>query len=81
MPKLNKRIEIEKKQMEILEDLFKHYWWNVRGFGYRCNNSEELEKEMLALALKPFLDNQIRKPQSKMKIDIMKKLKEVKQDA
>ena len=71
----NNKQEIENKNKEILEDIFQHYWWNIRGFSYRVNNSEEMEKEMLALALEPLLNNQIRKPQSKIKINTLNKLK------
>ena len=65
-------------KQEILKNIFEHYWWNIRGFSYRCNNSEDLEKEMLALALEPFLEGKIRKPQSKVKINVLKKLKDEK---
>ena len=60
----------EKTKQEILKSIFEHYWWNIRGFGYRCNNDENLEREMLALALEPYLENNIRKPQSKIKVDM-----------
>ena len=62
-------------KQEILTNIFEHYWWNIRGFSYRCNNSEDSEKEMLALALEPFLEGEIRKPQSKVKIDVLEELK------
>ena len=58
----------EKKKEDILEAIFEHYWWNIRGFSYRINNDETHEREIIASALEPFLENSLRKGQSKIKV-------------
>lgn len=69
-------LQKEKNKKEILDIIFDHYWWNTKGFSYRCNNSEEEIKEIIALALEPILNNDIRAPQSKTKINIIGKIKD-----
>ena len=60
----------EEKKKNILEAIFEHYWWNVRGFSYRVSNDESIEREVIASALEPFLENNLRKGQSKVKVNV-----------
>ena len=60
----------EKKKENILDAIFEHYWWNIRGFSYRVSNDENIEKEVIASALEPFLEDSLRKGQSKVRITV-----------
>ena len=65
---MNNQQKEDIRNQKILDAIFEHYWWNIRGFSYRCNNGESQEKEVLALAIEPFLKDELRKPQSKERI-------------
>ena len=53
------REQEEKKLLTPFEVIWENYWWNIRNFSYRVNNSGENEREMLALAIEPYLKQQI----------------------
>lgn len=53
---MKQKIKKETNKEKIFEKIWNDYWWNKRTFGYRCSNSEEYEREIIATAFESYLE-------------------------
>lgn len=46
----------EQDKEKLFEEIWDDYWWKKRKFGYRCSNSEERERDIIATAFESYLE-------------------------
>jgi hypothetical protein len=48
--------KFEEYKEKLFNDLWNEYWWNKRGFGYRCSHSEQEQAEIIATAFEVYIE-------------------------